>query len=118
MKRCVEAGAALLEAMVSLAIIAASGVSAVTALDAALDSEWRLRNEELSLNRADRLLTAAALLGREDLDRRLGRHPVGDFVMEVQRPERVLYRISLSEVARPEREVLVTVVYRPEQVQP
>jgi hypothetical protein len=60
------------------------------------------------------VLTATALLSRDDLDRRLGRHPIGQFIVEVQRPDPTLYRIAIAEGRAPEVEALVTVVYRPQ----
>ncbi len=51
---------------------------------------------------------------RNDLDRRLGRHPIGDLIAEVERPEPTLYRIALAQASAPDVEDLVTVVYRRE----
>jgi hypothetical protein len=68
----------------------------------------------MMLRAADRVLTAMTLLGRTDLDRRIGRHPVGEFEVHVSRPERVLYRIAIAAAAAPERTLLATVVHRPE----
>jgi type II secretory pathway component PulJ len=108
----------LLEAMVAMAILAGAGTSLVAALDAGVRSEHQARLRETSLLSADRVLAALTLLGRTDLDRRLGRHPVGEFVVDVQRPDRALYRIAVAEARAPEVEMLVTVVYRPEEVAP
>ena len=60
------------------------------------------------------MLAAMTLLKREELDRRLGRHPVGEFLVDVQRPERTLYRIAIGPADAPQVEDLVTVVYRAE----
>jgi len=111
-----ERGATLLEAMVAVAILAAAGISLVAALDAGVRSEQEARRRERSLLAAERVLTATALLTRDDLDRRLGHHPVGEFIVEVQRPDPTLYRIAIAEGRTPEVEALVTVVYRPEPV--
>ena len=113
-----ERGAALLEAMIAIAILASAGASMVAALDAGIRSEHQARLRETSLRAAERVLTATALLNRSDLDRRLGRHPVGEFVVEVQRPNPTLYRIAVAEGRAPEVEALVTAVYRPEVVLP
>ena len=110
-----ESGAVLLEAMVAIAILASAGASLVAAIDAGIQSEHQARLRETSLLAAERVLTATALLGRGDLDRRLGRHPIGEFVVEVQRPDPTLYRIAIAEGRAPEVETLVTVVYRPEE---
>jgi type II secretory pathway pseudopilin PulG len=109
---------ALLEVMVALVILGAAGSGLVAALGAALRSEDQLSRREATLVGADRVLTAMTLLTRHDLDRRLGRHRVGEFLVEVQRPQPTLYRISIAEVLAPEVESLVTVVYRPGPLSP
>ena len=113
-----EGGTTLLEAMVAVAILAGAGTSLIAALDAGIRSEREARLRERSLLAAERVLSATALLDRNDLDRRLGRHPVGEFAVELQRPEPTLYRIAIAERGAPEVETLVTVVYRPELVLP
>jgi len=105
-------GLALLEVLLALAILTMAGAGMVGALAAAMRSENKLRHEEASMLSADRVLAATTLLSRADLDRRLGAHPVGEFVVEVQRPRSALYRISVADAGMPEVERLVTVVYR------
>jgi len=53
-----------------------------------------------------------SLFQRADLDRRLGRHPIGDLIVDVERPELTLYRIAVAQASSPDVEDLVTVVYR------
>jgi hypothetical protein len=108
--RPAERGAVLLEAVVALTILMAAGVSVVSLLGASLASEAGLVRREAEQRDLDRVLAAMTLLGRPDLDRRLGRHVAGELVVEVQRPESTLYRLAVS---RPGTEALVTVVYRP-----
>ena len=112
--RHAERGIALLEVLVALAILGGAGAALVGALAAGLRSEHDLREREMAVATADRVLTATVLLSRTDLDRRIGRHPVGELVVEIQRPEPVLYRIGIHDARKPELETLVTVVYRPE----
>ncbi len=107
-----NAGVALLEVMVALAILAASGVALAAVASAGLRSEAVARVRERTLATEDRVLAALTLLSRQDLDRRLGRHPLGAFVVDVERPERTLYRLALADTIAPEVEALVTVVYR------
>jgi type II secretory pathway component PulJ len=111
-------GVALLEVLVSLAILTTAGAALVAALGAALRSEHRIGREEAIMLSADRLLAAMTLLSRADLDRRLGAHPAGAFVVEVQRPRPALYRIAVADTMTPEWERLVTVVHRPEIIAP
>jgi type II secretory pathway pseudopilin PulG len=112
--RHAEDGIALLEVLVALAILGGAGTALVGALAAGLRSEHQLRQRERAVATADRVLAATALLSRTDLDRRIGRHPVGELVVEVQRPEPALYRIGIRDARKAELETLVTVVYRPE----
>lgn len=108
-----DSGMALLEALVALAILAAAGLSTIGMLRQALDNERRMGEREHHADRADRVLAAMSLLTAKDLDRRLGRHRVGQFLVTVQRPGALLYRIAVSDTASAD-ELLVTVVYRAE----
>jgi type II secretory pathway component PulJ len=113
--RRAEQGAVLLEVVIALTILLAAGVSLVSLLGASLASEAELSRREAETRDLDRVLAAMTLLDRADLDRRLGRHPVGQLVAEVQRPEPALYRLAVS----PRGGVpLVTVVYRPDRSRP
>jgi Tfp pilus assembly protein PilV len=111
--RCTERGLALLEVIIALSILAGAGIAFVAALGEALRNEEQLRRRETTLLAADRVLTDMSLQTRQDLDRRLGSYPAGEFTITVQRPEPTLYRISVAELGSPEVETLVTVVYRP-----
>jgi len=104
-------GAVLLEVVAALTIFAFAAVSALTFLSQLADAQRRAETTELRLADEDRLLTAYALLTREDLDRRLGRRSVGPYVVEVQRPRGTLYRIGVGDSAAAD---LVTLVFRPE----
>lgn len=108
-------GIALLEALVALTILATAGLSIITLLHQAITAESAARAAETTMGAADRVLVAMTLLNRAELDQRIGMHPVGEFLVAVQRPERSLYRIAIAEAAYPLRELLVTVVYRVER---
>jgi type II secretory pathway pseudopilin PulG len=111
-------GFALLEALVALALITTVGVSVVVLGQTALATEQRATEEETQVVDADRLLTAVSLLRRGELDQRLGTHQVGAFAVTIERPEPVLYRVSLARAAAPDRTLLVTVVFRPVEATP
>lgn len=113
MTRRPDRGVALLEALVALAILAAAGLSTIGMLRQAFDNERRMSELEHHADRADRVLATMSLLTAKDLDRRLGQHRVREFLVTVQRPEALLYRISVSDTASA-TELLVTVVYRAE----
>ncbi len=107
-------GIALLEVLVALAILGTAGLALVTLESAALGAQRDARAREHALAAEERVLAAMTLLKREEFDRRLGRHPVGEFLVEVERPERTLYRIAIGPADAPPMEDLVTVVYRAE----
>ncbi len=107
-------GVALLEALVALTILALAGTATVGLVSAGLRNESDARSREGTLAAEERLLAATTLLRRAELDRRIGRHAVGEFVVDIQRPERTLYRIALLQAGSPQVEDLVTVVYRAE----
>jgi type II secretory pathway pseudopilin PulG len=109
-----ESGITLLEVLVALALLGGVGSALVAALAAGVRAQIETAQRELAIKTADRLLTATSLLSRSDLDRRLGRHPVGGMTIEVQRPEPALYRLAILDSLQSDREALVTVVYRPE----
>jgi len=111
-----EAGVVLLEVLVALAVLAAGGLALAGAVSAGLRSEADARTRERTLATEERVLAAVSLLGRGDLDQRLGRHAVGEFAIDVERPEPTLYRIALADTIAPEVDALVTVVYRPESM--
>lgn len=109
-----ERGVALLEVLVALVILATAAIALVELVDAGTRALTVARVRERELADEDRLLSAYTLLARSDLDRRLGTRDVGPYLVNVQRPEPVLYRIAVSREKAPDVEDLVTVVYRQE----
>lgn len=109
-----ERGAALLEVLAAIVILAVAGLSLVELLG----GETRALRQAVVLEREladeERLLAAYALLSRTDLDRRLGTSETGPYRVGIERPERALYRIAVARTAAPGVEDLVTVVFRPE----
>lgn len=108
-----DSGVALLEVLAAITILGIAGLALVELVSSGTRALTEVRARETELADQDRLITAYALLTRPDLDQRLGRRDVGDYFVEVQRPERSLYRISLGRRAAPQMEDLVTVVHRP-----
>ncbi len=98
----------------ALAILALAGTATVGLVAAGLRNESDARERETTLAAEERLLAATALLRRAELDRRIGRHRVGEFLVDLERPEPTLYRIALLQAVSPQVEDLVTVVYRAE----
>ena len=108
-----ERGAVLLEVLAAVAIIAFAGVAFVELVGMGAYGAATARLREREGADQERLLAAWSLLSRRDLDQRLGRRGVGSYLVEVQRPERGLYRIAVGRLETPEVEDLVTVVWRP-----
>ena len=107
-----ERGAVLLEVLVALTIVTVTGLSVVSLLGSGVRAEQDARERERVLAAEERVLAAMTLLRREELDQRIGRHAIGEFVVDVQRPERTLYRIAIGQGRSAHVEDLVTVVYR------
>ncbi len=105
-------GAVLIEVLAAVAILAVAGLGTVRYLAAVLDAEARQHDREAEIGRAERLLVATGLLRQDELEQRLGARHSGGFLVWVDRPEPFLFRIGVSSVAEPERELLATLVYR------
>ncbi len=112
--RRAEAGVALIEVLAATLILATAGIALAELVGSGLRSVTSAEIRERELADEERLLAAYSFLSRSDLDRRLGDAVVGLYVVNVQRPERPLYRIAVGRVAATGVEDLVTVVFRPE----
>ena len=113
MTRRGDHGVALVEVLVALLILSLAGLAAVGLVTEALRSEHEAAARERALSSAERVLAAATLLTKSELDKRIGRSIVGDLLIDVQRPEQTLYRIAVLRPESSQVEELVTVVYRP-----
>jgi hypothetical protein len=111
-----ERGVVLLEVLVAVVVLATAGIGLVELVGSGLQSERVARLRERTLASEERLLSALTLLNGNELDQRIGRRRIGEFVVDVQRPERTLYRIALSQAQSPQVEDLVSVVYRAEKL--
>ena len=109
-----ERGVVLLEVLVAVVILATAGIGLVELVGAGLRAERDARLREATLATEERLLSALTLLNRTELDQRIGRRQIGEFVVDIQRPEPTLYRIALIQAQSLQVEDLVTVVYRRE----
>lgn len=98
----------------ALVILSVAGIALMETVTTALRSEREAQVRESVLATEDRLLVAFTLLKRGELDQRIGHRQVGEFIVDVQRPEPTLYRIAVRQQSSTQLEDLVTVVYRPE----
>ena len=110
-------GVVLLEVLVAVVVLAMAGIGLVELVGSGLQAERSALQRETTLATEERLLAALTLLNRKELDQRIGRREIGEFIVDVQRPERTLYRVALLQEQSPQVEDLVTVVYR-EEIKP
>ncbi len=108
-----QAGIALLEVMIAMAILSMCGLSMVALVDSSLQARAQAQAREQEIVTASRVLAATTLLRAEELNQRLGVHNVGESRVSVSRPEKALYRLSICNSNAPQLELLVTVVNRP-----
>ncbi len=106
-------GAVLLEALVALAVLATVGSAAAWTASESMRAVDRAHEAEARVRLAARLLTAASLWRREDLDRHLGSRAQGPLRMRIDRVRLTLYDVSLSDGVT-ERVLLRTSLFRRE----
>lgn len=107
-----EAGAALLEVIVAVAILATAGIAAVGMASESARAVERARDADRRVREASAFLDAASLWTRADLDRRLGERPQGPWRLRIDRPDAELYTLTLVDSAG--AELLRTAVFRPD----
>jgi type II secretory pathway pseudopilin PulG len=117
-----RAGAALLEALVALVILATAAVSAARLVTEAGQTVSRAREAEGDVRRASAFMHAVALWSREDLDRHLGERDEGPWVLHVERMTPRVYDVTIAQRSIPTdfassrpsgRVLLATSLYRP-----
>jgi type II secretory pathway pseudopilin PulG len=106
-----RAGVVLLEVLVALAILGASGAALAALAVGTNDAVLHARTRDDDVRRASALLEAVALWPREDLDRHLGRRPQGEWALEVRHPTANLYLVALSDSGS-SRPLLATSLFR------
>lgn len=110
-------GAALLEAIVAITILALAG-SAFAALQAqSSDAIRQARRAEADLREGSAFLDVVALWPRADLDRRLGSREQGPWRLEIARPTPTRYELALWDSSGA-RLLLRTSIHRPEEAKP
>ena len=108
-----EAGAALLEVIVAVAILSTAGAAAVAMTSESARAVASARDADLRVREASAFLDAAALWPRADLDQRLGERPQGPWLLRIDRPDPELYTLALVDSASGE-ELLRTALFRPD----
>ena len=110
-RSCQRTGAVLLEAIVALAVFS---IASVALLRVAAESYRAIElsaAEERRLRDAGRLMDAASLWSRTELDQRLGERTQGAMLMRISRPAPQLYRVELME-SEGDALLLATTLYR------
>ena len=113
-RRDARAGVVLLEAIVSLTILAIAGGAVVALATDSARAVERARAADTATARASAFLDAIALWPREDLDRHLGARDEGPWRLIVDRPAPALYSVTLADSAGT-HVLLHTVLYRAEE---
>src|SRR5688572_10849580 len=88
-------GAVLLEVIVALAILSIAALSAVVLARQASQTVERTRAADERMRMASAFMDVVSLWPREDLDRHLGNRRQGPWVLYIDRPAPILYRIVL-----------------------
>jgi type II secretory pathway pseudopilin PulG len=90
-------GAALLETIVALAILATVATAGAWLASESLRAVSHVHQEEARVRSAERFLSAVSLWPREDLDRHMGWSLQGPWRLRVDRPRRFMYVVSLTD---------------------
>jgi type II secretory pathway pseudopilin PulG len=108
-----ESGAALLETIVAVAILATAGTAAVAMASEAARAVERARDMDRRVREASAFVDAVALWPRADLDRRLGERRQGRWHLRLDRPSDELYTVVLVDSISG-AEILRTALFRPD----
>ena len=90
-------GAALLEALVALALLGTVGSAAAWSATESVRAVQRMHAREAEQRAAARVFTAVSLWPRDDLDRHLGTSEQGRWRLRVDRPQRTVYEVTVSD---------------------
>lgn len=105
-----RAGAALMEAIVALAILATSGVAMLVMARQSAGTVEHVATTERDLARASQFLAAVSLWPGSTLNQRLGERRQGDWRLIIEKRE-TIYKVALLDSAR-SRVLLSTSLYR------
>lgn len=105
-------GSVLLEVIVSLVILAFAGVAALGASRSLAATATHMSDTEATVLRADQFMASISLWPREDLDRHLGMHRRGEWMLNIQRSVPTNYDVSILD-STASYEWIRTSLYRP-----
>lgn len=110
-------GSVLLEVLVALLILAFGGLVVVDSSARIAAIAFRVADTEAMFRQADQYMTAISLWSPEELNRHLGRHRRGRWVLDVQRTANALYEVNVMD-STASRTLLHTTLYRWTATQP
>lgn len=93
--RAARRGVALLDAVAALAVLGTTLTAVLTLVIQANDATRAAMDRERRTREAGRFMEAVLTWPSSDLDRRLGSHRQGPWLLSITRTDRTLYRIEL-----------------------
>jgi len=105
-------GFVLLEVLVAMTILLFGCVVVLDATNGIISSALHTSATEASVMDADQYMVAISLWPRNELDRHLGSHRRGDWILSIQRVSAALYDVSIAD-STARREWIRTTLYRP-----
>lgn len=112
MKQPTRTGAVLLEVLVAMTILAVGCVMVLGATNEIVSNAIHVAGVEAEVMRADQFMGAVSIWPRSELDRHLGAHRRGEWVLEIQRPDPSLYEVTIMDSIS-SRAWLRTTLYSP-----
>ena len=108
-------GSVLLEPLVALLVVVVAGLAALSAVAGLRDTTGAYLQREREIGAASAFLDAVSLWPTAELNRRLGEHAQGPFLLSIARPEETVYVVQLSDRVW-HRRILWTALYRPREL--
>jgi type II secretory pathway component PulJ len=112
MNGSIRRGVVLLEVLVAMTILAFGCVVVIASMNSIVDSAIHVSDTEKQVVDADQYMTAISLWPRRELDRHLGAHRRGIWMLDVERPAMTIYVVSIMD-STAHHEWLHTALFRP-----
>jgi hypothetical protein len=106
-----RAGYILLEPLIALVVVVVAGLTALSAVAELRNTSLAYERRERETATASAFLDAVSLWPSTELNRRLGEHAQGPFLLTIARPHELVYTVNLSERLT-RKQLLWTALYR------
>lgn len=106
-----RAGAVLLEVLIAMVIFTIAAVASLARAAEGRHAVALARAHEAQVEAASAFMDRVALWPVEDLDRHLGAHRQGPWLLDVERPGATIYTLALTD-STGRQQLLRTLVYR------